>query len=94
MIVERQAIGIAPDNDEKYFSLLSSVIESTDEYSRLVITKTPREYHFRVVPSQAIYINDLIEAINSLNNALGVIVVFSKSIKSSATLTFIFAYEK
>lgn len=88
MIVERQNLGILKDNEESYLSLLRAAIECIDEYSRLVISKAPREMIFRIVPSQAVYLDAIIKSVNSVNTMLNIRTNYSKSIKSSSVIIF------
>lgn len=88
MIVERQNLGILKDNEESYLSLLRAAIECIDEYSRLCIMKAPKEIIFRVIPSQAVYLDAIIKSVNSVNNLLNIKTTYSKSIKSSSVIIF------
>jgi hypothetical protein len=78
MLVERNFKIIIPDNDEKYFNLLEGVVQSVDEYGVITINRAPKGYNFRIVPSDATYIN----------NILKIKLLFSKSIKNSACVNF------
>lgn len=88
MTVYRKSMGLLPDNEENYFSLLSAVIESVDEFSVMVIVRNPKDYHFKISPSEAIYISPIIKEVNNLNNVFGLRVDFSKSMKNSASIDF------
>lgn len=88
MQVYRRYIGIIPDNEEKYFQLLSAVIESIDKFSSMVIEKTPVSYQFRINPSESILIPSIIKEINKLNNLCNIRVEYSKSMKNSASVDF------
>lgn len=89
MKVYRKYIGVIPDNEEKYFSILSAVIESVDELSVMVIQKNPRDYRFQITPSEAYYIPHIIQEVNKLNNLYGLKVNFSKSMKTSCSIDFV-----
>jgi len=89
MKVYKKYIGIIPDNEEKYFSTLSAVIESVDEFSIMVIQRNPRNYQFQITPSEAFYISAIIKEINKLNNLYGLKVDFSKSMKTSSSIDFV-----
>jgi hypothetical protein len=80
--------GIMKENEAIYFASLQGVIESVDELASLEITKTPKEYKFRLVPSLPKYTNMLIEELLKFHNLIGVRLDMSKSIKTSATITF------
>jgi hypothetical protein len=79
---------VMPDNEVIYFNHLQAVIESVDELCTLEITKNPRSYHFRLAPSVPMYTDMLLEEILKLHNIFQIKLSLSKSIKSSATITF------
>jgi hypothetical protein len=76
------------DNEELYFAHLEGVITSVDELSILEIIKTPDAYLFRLVPSLPKYNEMLLQEILKFHNLFGMKLSLSKSIKSSATITF------
>lgn len=76
------------DNEIAYFAHLEGVISSVDELSILEITKNPNSYHFRLAASLPKYNNMLLEEILKLHNLFQIRLDLSKSIKSSATITF------
>ena len=76
------------DNEEVYFASLRGIIESVDELSSLEVTKTPHAYLFRLVPSLPKYTNMLIEELIKFHNLISVRLDMSKSIKTTATITF------
>jgi hypothetical protein len=88
MLVERNFKIIIPDNDEKYFNLLEGVVQSVDEYGVITINRAPKGYNFRIVPSDATYINNIIKELTKLHNILKIKLLFSKSIKNSACVNF------
>lgn len=77
-----------PDNEEMYFSHIKGILESVDELSSLQISKLSSGYHFRISASIPTYNNMLIKEITKFHNILGIKLDFSKSIKSSGTLSF------
>jgi len=79
---------VMPDNELAYFAHLEGVINSVDELSTLEITKNPHSYHFRLAPSLPKYNELLLEEILKLHNIFQIKLNLSKSIKSSATITF------
>ena len=79
---------VMPDNETAYFAHLEAVINSVDELSTLEITKNPNSYHFRLAPSIPMYTDMLLEEILKLHNIFQIKLSLSKSIKSSATITF------
>ncbi len=76
------------DNESIYFASLKGIIESVDELASLEVTKTPKAYNFRLVPSLPKYTNMLIQELTKFHNLISVKLDFSKSIKTSATITF------
>lgn len=76
------------DNELAYFAHLEGVISSVDELSTLEITKNPHSYHFRLAASLPMYNEMLLEEILKLHNMFKIRLNLSKSIKSSATITF------
>ena len=79
---------VMADNEIAYFAHLEGVINSVDELSSLEITKNPHSYHFRLAPSLPKYNEMLLEEILKLHNIFKIKLNLSKSIKSSATITF------
>jgi DNA-binding phage protein len=79
---------VMQDNEIAYFAHLEGVISSVDELSILEITKNPNSYHFRLAASLPKYNNMLLEEILKLHNLFQIRLDLSKSIKSSATITF------
>ncbi len=76
------------DNELAYFAHLEGIISSVDELSTLEITKTPHSYHFRLAASLPMYNELLLEEILKFHNMFKIRLDLSKSIKSSATITF------
>lgn len=79
---------VISDNDEVFLRMLIGVVESVDELSSLEISKTPYSYHFRIAPSIPKYINHIMHEITTFNNLYGIKLDFSKSIKTTAVITF------
>jgi len=79
---------VMQDNEIAYFAHLEGVISSADELSTLEITKAPHSYHFRLAPSLPMYNDMLLEEILKFHNMFKIRLDLSKSIKSSATITF------
>jgi hypothetical protein len=79
---------VMQDNEIAYFAHLEGVISSVDELSTLEITKNPNSYHFRLAPSLPMYNEMLLEEILKFHNMFKIRLDLSKSIKSSATITF------
>ena len=79
---------VMQDNEIAYFAHLEGILSSVDELSTLEITKTPHSYHFRLAPSLPMYNELLLEEILKFHNMFKIRLNLSKSIKSSATITF------
>ena len=79
---------VVQDNELAYFAHLQGVIDSVDELSTLEVIKNPTSLHFRLAPSLPKYNELLLEEILKLHNMLQIQLSLSKSIKSSATITF------
>jgi hypothetical protein len=79
---------VMQDNELAYFAHLEGIISSVDELSTLEITKNPNSYHFRLAPSVPMYNELLLEEILKFHNMFKIRLNLSKSIKSSATITF------
>jgi len=79
---------VMQDNEIAYLAHLEGIIDSVDELSTLEITKNPNSLHFRLAPSLPKYTNMLLEELLKFHNLLQIRLDLSKSIKSSATITF------
>lgn len=79
---------VMPDNEIAYFAHLTGVIDSVDELSTLEITKNPYSYHFRLAASIPMYNEMLLKELLKFHNLFNIKLDLSKSIKSSATITF------
>ncbi len=86
--VRKGFLRVLTDNEDTYFRHLNGIIDSVDELSTLEITKNPNSYHFRLAPSLPMYNEMLLEEILKLHNMFKIRLNLSKSIKSSATITF------
>lgn len=80
---------IINDNEEEYLNFLEAVINSIDIYGSVEVTHKPTGYLIRIAPSHPSYQEALFKYIKVFHNHLGIVVEFSKSIKSSSTITFI-----
>lgn len=76
------------DNDETFLAHVEGVISSVDELCSLEITKDINFYKFRIAPSLPKYTNMLIEEIIKFHNMFGIKLDFSKSIKTTAIISF------
>ena len=76
------------ENELAYFAHLEGIISSVDELSILEITKNPSSYHFRLASSLPKYNDMLLEELLKFHNMFKIRLDLSKSIKSSATITF------
>lgn len=76
------------DNEELYFAHLEGIIDSIDELSIMEVIKTPYSYRFRLVPSLPKYNPMLLEELLKFHNMFQIKLNLSKSIKTSATISF------
>ena len=76
------------DNEELYFAHLEGIIDSIDELSTMEIVKTATSYHFRLAPSLPKYNPMLLEELLKFHNLFQIRLNLSKSIKTSATISF------
>lgn len=79
---------VMQDNELAYFAHLEGIIDSIDELSMLEITKNPHSYHFRLAASVPRYNELLLEELLKFHNIFQIKLDLSKSIKTSATITF------
>jgi len=79
---------VMKENEAVYFASLRGLIESVDELSSLEITRTPKAYNFRLIPSLPKYTNLIIEELIKFHNLIGVRLDMSKSIKTTSTISF------
>jgi DNA-binding phage protein len=79
---------VMQDNESMFFAHLEGIIDSVDELSTMEITKKPKAYHFRLAPSLPKYNNPLIEELIKFHNMFGIRMNMSKSIKTSAIISF------
>lgn len=77
-----------PDNDAAYISLLEGMINSVDGNSTMAITRSPTGWMFRISPSSPQFINLLMEQIIGMNKYFGIMLNFSKSMKTSSSISF------
>jgi len=79
---------VMQDNELAYFAHLEGIIASVDELSTLEIVRNPHSYHFRLAASVPKYNEMLLEELLKFHNLFHIKLDLSKSIKSSATITF------
>jgi hypothetical protein len=79
---------VMQDNEIAYFAHLEGIIGSVDELSTVEITKNPNSYHFRIATSVPKYNEMLLQELLKFHNLFKIKLDLSKSIKSSATITF------
>jgi len=79
---------VLSENDLTYFAHLEGLINSVDEFSNMLITKKPEGYDFRIASSHPKYNELIINELIALHNIFNIRVVFSKSIKTTGTISF------
>lgn len=77
-----------PDNEATYYNLLTGYLESVDYYACMMVNKSAKKVSFRITPSDPILLMGLLSAVKDLNNQFGIKVAFSKSIKTSQSISF------
>ncbi len=80
---------ILKDNEEVYFKFIEGAINGIDSDATLQITNNITGYLLRLAPSHPQYLERLIAEMKKFHTQLGIIVNFSKSMKSASTVTFI-----
>lgn len=93
-ILKNQFPPLIPDNEEAYLRYLEAVINTIDPYSSVEVTHKPTGYLVRIAPSIPTYLPFLLQEIKVFHSRLGIQVEFSKSIKTSTTLTYIINNDK
>lgn len=89
MIVTRKFFPkIMRDNDELYFAHLEGVVESVDELCSMQIIKDGDKYIFRISPSIPKYTNLIIDELFKFHNRYNIRLDMSKSIKTTAVISF------
>lgn len=76
------------DNDEIFFQHFFGMLSSIDELCSVMIVKTGHSYNFRIAPSVPKYFDSLLKEILKFVNLYGIHLTFSKSMKSSSTISF------
>lgn len=87
-IVYKDIPKVIPENEMAYFSILESCCNTIDELSTIEIRRNIDNYSFRIAITSPSYLSPLVEQLNCLHNLLSIHVDFSKSIKSSSSLSY------
>jgi len=80
---------ILPENELSYLRYLEAVINSIDLFASVEVTYRLNGYLIRVAPSHPSFLSPLLQIIKISHRQLGIEVEFSKSIKTSSTITFL-----
>lgn len=91
---KNQFPSILKENEIAYFKYLEAVINSVDLYASVEATCKPDGYLIRLAPSDPQYLSHLLQVIKVCHRQLGIEVEFSKSIKTSTTITFLIINNK
>jgi hypothetical protein len=75
-------------NDELYFAHLEGIVESVDELCSMQIIKDGDKYIFRISPSIPKYTNLIIDELFNFHNRYNIRLDMSKSIKTTALISF------
>lgn len=84
---------VMKDNDIIFLSHLEGIINSVDELCSVEITKLTSSYNVRIAPSMPRYTNMLIEELVKFHNLFGIRMDMSKSITTSALITYKVKFE-
>ena len=76
------------DNDDVFLAHFEGVLNSCDELCSLEITKLPDSYRFRIAPSLPKYHDLIIEEILKLCNMFHITIDMSKSMRTTAVISF------
>jgi hypothetical protein len=87
-VIKKYFPEIMDDNEVVYFNHFFGMIESIDELCSMEITKKPTGIHFRIAPSSPKYNDSLLQEILKFHNVFKIKLNLSKSMKTSATITF------
>jgi hypothetical protein len=79
---------IINDNEDTYFKHLEGVVTSLDQYATISANKKPEGILIRITPSDYKSLLTLITEIKKLNTTFGIVVDFSKSMKSSNNICY------
>lgn len=79
---------IISDNEETYFKHLEGLVSSLDQYASISASKKPEGIVIRVTPSDYKSLLSLLAELKKLNTKFGLIVEFSKSMKSSNNICY------
>lgn len=82
------------ENELAYLKYLEAVINSIDIHATTEVTYKPTGYLVRIAPSHPSFLPYILKTIKTSHRELGIEVEFSKSIKSSSTITFIILNDK
>jgi len=77
------------DNNLLYYDYLKGYLDSIDAHSSLLINKTDQKISFRLTPSHPHLLIPLLTAVKEIHTKFGIQVEFSKSIKSSNSISYI-----
>ena len=79
---------ILNDNEDTYFKHLEGVVTGLDQYASISVNKKPEGILVRISPSDYRSLLALIVEIKKLNTGFGIIVDFSKSMKSANNICY------
>lgn len=87
-LIRKDFPSILKENEKAYFSLIEGVVNSIDDNSVMEVRYGQIHHSFRISPSLPMYIDALVEEINSLHNLLRIKVEYGKSLKNMGVLSF------
>lgn len=79
---------ILPDNEYTYFRYVEGSIGSVDHAASVQFTNMLHAVNIRIAPSRPILIDGIIESLQDIHNRLSLKMEYSKSMKTSAVISF------
>jgi hypothetical protein len=87
-IVKSGFPSIINDNEETYFKHIEGIVSSLDEYGSVSVTKKSEGIVVRITPSDYKAHLNIFSEIKKLHTQFGLIVDFSKSMKSANNICY------
>lgn len=87
-IIKEGFPSIINDNEDTYFKHVEGIVSSIDEYGSVSVTKTIDGIVVRITPSDYKSLLTMLQEIKRLHTKFGLIVDFSKSMKSANNICY------
>ena len=79
---------IIDDNEVAYYNMLQSMVEAADSEALGHLQRTPDSVIIRITPSKNDLYSIILLVVKEINTIFGLVVEFSKSIKTSKNIVF------